>query len=48
MDEAFEKNRKQIGDEGFQYEVEVDFEQNGDGEMESFDWDEGEDDGGDF
>lgn len=50
MDEAFEKNRKQIGDEDFQYDVEVDFgnDKNADGEIESFDWDEDEDDNGDF
>lgn len=50
MDETFEKNRKQIGDEGYEYDVEVDFGDgnNGDGEMESFDWDEDDDDNGDF
>lgn len=47
MDETFEKNRKQIGDEGFQYDVQVDFGNNVDGEIESFDWDE-DDDEGDF
>ncbi len=40
MDQAFEKNRKKMGDADFQYDVEVDFE----GAIESCDWDSGSDD----
>ena len=39
MDEAFEKNRKKLGDPDFEYDVEVDFE----GAIESCDWDSGSD-----
>ncbi|XP_038050146.1 centrosomal protein of 19 kDa-like [Patiria miniata] len=38
MDETFEKNRKKPGEEGFQYDVDVDFG----GGIESSGWDSGE------
>lgn len=41
MDESFEKNRKKPGDPGFQYDVEVDFEN--DGPIETIDWDDDSD-----
>ena len=40
MDKTFEKNRKKPGDEGFQYDVDVDF---GNGGIESSGWDSGDD-----
>ncbi len=43
MDEAFNKNRKVLGDDDFVYDVEVDFEGAGGG-IESCDWDSGSDD----
>lgn len=43
MNETFEQNRKKPGEEGFQYEVEVDFENEGGPVMESG-WDSGDDD----
>ena len=42
MDETFERNRKQIGDGDFKYDVDRDFEYDV-GEVETCDWDEGED-----
>lgn len=45
MDESFNKNRKQIGDEGFVYDVEVDFEGAGAGTaVETCEWDSNSDD----
>ena len=45
MDEAFNKNRKQIGDSDFVYDVEVDFEgAGGGGAVETCEWDSNSDD----
>ena len=45
MEEAFNKNRKQIGDEDFVYDVEVDFEGGGGGgTVETCEWDSNSDD----
>lgn len=43
MDEVFEKNRKKKDDPDFEYNVEVEFSQ--DGVVESFGWDENSEDG---
>ncbi|KAM5165525.1 centrosomal protein of 19 kDa [Mantella aurantiaca] len=43
MDELFEKNRKKKDDPDFEYNVEVEFNQ--DGVVESFGWDENSEDG---
>ena len=48
MDATFEKNRKKIGDEGFEYDVEVDFGKDGSLEVETCDWDDDDDGDGDF
>lgn len=45
MDATFEKNRKKIGDEGFEYDVEVDFGKDGSLEVETCDWDDDDGDG---
>lgn len=50
MEASFERNRKKIGDDSFEYDVQVDFGGGeGDGEVETCEWDDDDDDGdGDF
>ena len=48
MEATFERNRKKIGDESFEYDVQVDFGGEGDGKVESCEWDDDDDGDGDF
>jgi len=49
MDESFERNRKKFGEEGFEYDVEVDFGKDNGLEVETCEWDDDDDDDdGDF
>ena len=49
MEASFERNQKKIGDEGFEYDIQVNFGQDdGAFEVETCEWDDDDDGDGDF